>query len=92
MVEPLSFDPVHIETQTSNPTNLESVWWLKARSHDFHPGHIVSMSTESADEQDRTGTRDIPKEDQIQISVYVEAGVRNLKAHVFISGAVIKLD
>lgn len=83
---------MHAKTHTLNPTNLESVWWLNRRSHDFHPGHIVNASAKSTDEQDRTSVRDILKEDQVQISIYVEAGVRNLEVNVLISGAVIELD
>lgn len=83
---------MHAETHTLNPTNLESVWWLNRHTHDFHPGHIISASAKSADEQDRTGARDVLKEDQVEISVYVEAGVRNLEAHILISCAVIELD
>lgn len=77
---------------TLNPTNLESMRGLTRRSHDFHPGHIISASAMSADEEARTGARDIPKEDQVQIFVYVEAGVRNLEVHVVVSVAVIELD
>lgn len=83
---------MHTETHTLNATNLESVWRLNRCSHDFHLGHIVCEGAKSADEQDWTGTWDVPKEDQVQISVYVEAGVRNLEVHVLISSAVIKLD
>lgn len=46
----------------------------------------------STDEQARTAMWHILHEDQIQISIYVEAGVGHLKVHILVSSAVIKLD
>lgn len=92
MVNPLSFDALHAETHTLNPTNLESVWWLNRRSHDLHLGHILRVSAKPTDEQYWTGVLDVLKKDQFQMFVYLKAGIRYLEVYILISGAVIELD